>query len=78
MSFIGHYVVICGYDTDADEFEIRDPASSRYHLYLSLYPIILISVEKEYFLCKNKTAVMITILMGAFGLMLLSIYLLGA
>ncbi|KAK6933087.1 Protein GUCD1 [Dillenia turbinata] len=27
--YTGHYVVICGYDGDADEFEIRDPASSR-------------------------------------------------
>lgn len=27
--YTGHYVVICGYDADADEFEIRDPASSR-------------------------------------------------
>ncbi|KAK4487848.1 hypothetical protein RD792_003584, partial [Penstemon davidsonii] len=26
----GHYVVICGYDTVTNEFEIRDPASSRY------------------------------------------------
>lgn len=26
---VGHYVVICGYDMDADEFEIRDPASGR-------------------------------------------------
>lgn len=26
--YTGHYVVICGYDMDADEFEIRDPASS--------------------------------------------------
>lgn len=53
-SFIGHYVVICGYDTDADEFEIRDPASSRYYLYssfLNTFPFVLISVEKEYFLC---------------------------
>ncbi|KAL8171539.1 hypothetical protein V2J09_023343 [Rumex salicifolius] len=25
----GHYVVICGYDADSEEFEIRDPASSR-------------------------------------------------
>ncbi|XP_024403500.1 guanylyl cyclase 1 [Physcomitrium patens] len=25
--YTGHYVVICGYDMDADEFEIRDPAS---------------------------------------------------
>lgn len=56
MSFIGHYVVICGYDTDADEFEIRDPASSRYYLcfsFLISFPITLISVEKEYFLCKK-------------------------
>ena len=30
--FVGHYVVICGYDAEADEFEIRDPASSRYYL----------------------------------------------
>ncbi|XP_019059368.1 PREDICTED: protein GUCD1-like isoform X2 [Tarenaya hassleriana] len=28
-SYTGHYVVICGYDTDKDEFEIRDPASSK-------------------------------------------------
>ncbi|OVA17746.1 Guanylyl cyclase [Macleaya cordata] len=27
--YTGHYVVICGYDMDKDEFEIRDPASSR-------------------------------------------------
>lgn len=27
--YMGHYVVICGYDTDDCEFEIRDPASSR-------------------------------------------------
>lgn len=27
--YTGHYVVICGYDADRDEFEIRDPASSR-------------------------------------------------
>ncbi|KAG6553484.1 hypothetical protein Mapa_004396 [Marchantia paleacea] len=26
--YTGHYVVICGYDIDTDEFEIRDPASS--------------------------------------------------
>ncbi|KAL5733118.1 hypothetical protein ACOSP7_032456 [Xanthoceras sorbifolium] len=30
-SYTGHYVVICGYDADADEFEIRDPASARKH-----------------------------------------------
>lgn len=29
--YTGHYVVISGYDTDADEFEIRDPASSSTH-----------------------------------------------
>jgi hypothetical protein len=27
--YTGHYIVICGYDTVEDEFEIRDPASSR-------------------------------------------------
>ncbi|KAL5203364.1 hypothetical protein ABZP36_014316 [Zizania latifolia] len=27
--YMGHYVVICGYDVDGCEFEIRDPASSR-------------------------------------------------
>lgn len=27
--YTGHYIVICGYDADEDEFEIRDPASSR-------------------------------------------------
>jgi len=26
--YTGHYVVICGYNMDTDEFEIRDPASS--------------------------------------------------
>lgn len=26
----GHFIVICGYDAEASEFEIRDPASSRY------------------------------------------------
>ncbi|KAH9539854.1 hypothetical protein CY35_15G078800 [Sphagnum magellanicum] len=26
--YTGHYVVICGYDMDTDEFEIRDPASA--------------------------------------------------
>ncbi|KAG6418573.1 hypothetical protein SASPL_120777 [Salvia splendens] len=30
-SYTGHYVVICGYDAATDEFEIRDPASSRKH-----------------------------------------------
>ncbi|KAH7537477.1 hypothetical protein FEM48_Zijuj03G0097200 [Ziziphus jujuba var. spinosa] len=30
-SYTGHYVIICGYDMGTDEFEIRDPASSRKH-----------------------------------------------
>lgn len=29
--YTGHYIVICGYDALRDEFEIRDPASSRNH-----------------------------------------------
>lgn len=29
--YAGHYVVICGYDAETNEFEIRDPASSRKH-----------------------------------------------
>ncbi|KAK3034943.1 hypothetical protein RJ639_032343 [Escallonia herrerae] len=29
--YTGHYIVICGYDAVTDEFEIRDPASSRNH-----------------------------------------------
>lgn len=28
-AYSGHYVVLCGYDAACDEFEIRDPASSR-------------------------------------------------
>ncbi|XP_022133978.1 protein GUCD1 [Momordica charantia] len=28
FSYTGHYIVVCGYDADADEFEIRDPAST--------------------------------------------------
>ncbi|XWS56648.1 hypothetical protein CRYUN_Cryun09bG0104000 [Craigia yunnanensis] len=31
VGYTGHYVLICGYDAEADEFEIRDPASSRKH-----------------------------------------------
>ncbi|XP_048326317.2 guanylyl cyclase 1 isoform X2 [Ziziphus jujuba] len=30
-TYKGHYVIICGYDMGTDEFEIRDPASSRKH-----------------------------------------------
>ncbi|XP_050385070.1 guanylyl cyclase 1 isoform X1 [Argentina anserina] len=29
--YTGHYVIVCGYDTATDEFEIRDPACSRKH-----------------------------------------------
>ncbi|CAL0334862.1 unnamed protein product [Lupinus luteus] len=29
--YTGHYVLICGYDAEADMFEIRDPASSKKH-----------------------------------------------
>lgn len=29
VEYTGHYILICGYDADKDEFEIRDPASSR-------------------------------------------------
>ncbi|BFG22760.1 hypothetical protein CerSpe_090340 [Prunus speciosa] len=29
--YTGHYVIICGYDSATDEFEIRDPACSRKH-----------------------------------------------
>ncbi|VFQ77439.1 unnamed protein product [Cuscuta campestris] len=29
--YTGHYVVICGYDSGTDTFEIRDPASSQEH-----------------------------------------------
>ncbi|XP_076882359.1 guanylyl cyclase 1-like [Bidens hawaiensis] len=28
-AYTGHYVIVCGYDGHTDEFEIRDPASSR-------------------------------------------------
>ncbi|KAL4386714.1 hypothetical protein GQ457_09G030140 [Hibiscus cannabinus] len=31
VGYTGHYVVICGYDAETDEFEIRDPANSRKH-----------------------------------------------
>lgn len=41
MIFIGHYVVVCGYDAHNDEFEIRDPASSRYEYHLSLNTYIM-------------------------------------
>lgn len=36
---LGHYVVICGYDAGADEFEIRDPATSRYFMSSFLFLI---------------------------------------
>ncbi|XP_022990004.1 protein GUCD1 [Cucurbita maxima] len=34
-SYTGHYIVVCGYDADADQFEIRDPASSSKHVRIS-------------------------------------------
>ena len=39
MAPAGHYVVICGYDAATDEFEIRDPASSRFRLFLLFFEI---------------------------------------
>ncbi|KAK6145421.1 hypothetical protein DH2020_022241 [Rehmannia glutinosa] len=57
--YTGHYVVICGYDAVTNEFEIRDPASSREHERVSSWcleqahksfgtdeDLLLISVEK--------------------------------
>lgn len=35
--YMGHYVVICGYDADTGEFEIRDPASSRKYERVSMH-----------------------------------------
>ena len=43
MGAAGHYVVICGYNMDTDEFEIRDPASSR-------WVILIVSVGGRLFL----------------------------
>ncbi|XAR66227.1 Guanylate cyclase [Bertholletia excelsa] len=34
--YTGHYIVICGYDAEADLFEIRDPASPRRQETISL------------------------------------------
>ncbi|XP_024027789.1 protein GUCD1 isoform X1 [Morus notabilis] len=34
-NYTGHYVIICGYDSLTDEFEIRDPASARKHVKVS-------------------------------------------
>lgn len=52
--------MICGYDTDADEFEIRDPASSRYDpvsflcvLFLKASVIILIPTERNIFFLRS-------------------------
>ncbi|XP_043702584.1 guanylyl cyclase 1-like [Telopea speciosissima] len=58
--YTGHYIVVCGYDADRDEFEIRDPASSRKSARISLQcldearksfgtdeDLILISLEKK-------------------------------
>lgn len=58
--YTGHYVVICGYDADAEEFEIRDPASSRKYERVSMEcleearksfgtdeDILLVSLDRE-------------------------------
>ncbi|KAL3521152.1 hypothetical protein ACH5RR_019301 [Cinchona calisaya] len=58
--YTGHYVIICGYDAATDEFEIRDPASSRKHERITSRrleearkafgtdeDLLLISLEKE-------------------------------
>ncbi|KAJ4979812.1 hypothetical protein NE237_010592 [Protea cynaroides] len=58
--YTGHYIVLCGYDADRDEFEIRDPASHRKSSRISLQcldearksfgtdeDLILISLEKK-------------------------------
>lgn len=42
----GHYVVICGYDMETDEFEIRDPASSRYTTLSNLWHVPLSPFKK--------------------------------
>ncbi|XP_074279885.1 guanylyl cyclase 1 [Silene latifolia] len=61
IGYTGHYVVICGYDADRDEFEIRDPASSsKYERVYSKHldearksfgtdeDLLLISLEQRY------------------------------
>lgn len=61
LGYTGHYVVICGYDNDTDEFEIRDPASSRKFMRVSSKclddarksfgtdeDLLLISLEQRY------------------------------
>ncbi|KAF5203211.1 Gucd1 [Thalictrum thalictroides] len=35
-SYTGHFVVICGFDADKGEFDIRDPASSREYARITL------------------------------------------
>ncbi|XP_078444931.1 guanylyl cyclase 1 isoform X2 [Wolffia australiana] len=35
-NYIGHFIVICGYDKENDEFDIRDSASCRKHKRISL------------------------------------------
>lgn len=59
-NYTGHYVIICGYDTLTDEFEIRDPASTSKHVRISSHcleearksfgtdeDLLLISLEKS-------------------------------
>ncbi|XP_020577219.1 protein GUCD1 isoform X2 [Phalaenopsis equestris] len=36
LDYMGHFIVICGYDAEGSEFEIRDPASSRKNERVSL------------------------------------------
>ena len=45
--FVGHYVVMCGYDTTTDEFEIRDPACSRYYLHFKFFFFLPFFLGKE-------------------------------
>ncbi|RAL51272.1 hypothetical protein DM860_010774 [Cuscuta australis] len=49
--YTGHYVVICGYDSDTDTFEIRDPASSQFVIF---FPYFFPTLHDMFELC-NKT-----------------------
>ncbi|GAB4827526.1 Complement component 1 Q subcomponent-binding protein, mitochondrial [Ancistrocladus abbreviatus] len=49
--FLGHYIINCRYDTDNDEFEIRDPASLRkYERVSSRY---LDKARKSFDICRG-------------------------
>lgn len=41
----GHYVVICGYDMDANEFEIRDPGTYRFYTFS-----LLVGIQRKFLL----------------------------